>query len=93
MAVEMVKYTTKGVNAVWQISRRSCRTVGMQLRSAADYSITATISVVPGPLESPTGSVCNHTGKDSFGYLDTYLVRTGATILLRPDGVVEQTKN
>ena len=39
------------MNAVRQISRRFGRTTGARARSAADYSITATLSVVPDPLK------------------------------------------
>ena len=42
----------KVMNAARQISRRFDRTTGAQTRSAADYSITATISAVPDPLKS-----------------------------------------
>ena len=42
----------KGMNAVRQISRRFGRTTGTRTRSAADCSITATLSVVPDPLET-----------------------------------------
>ena len=41
------KICGKGMNAAWQISRRFGRRTGARARSAADYSITATISVVP----------------------------------------------
>ena len=41
-----------GKSAVRQISRRFGRTTGARVRSAADYSITATLSVVPDPLGS-----------------------------------------
>ena len=40
------------MNAARQISRRFGRTTGARTRSAADYSITATLSVVPDPLET-----------------------------------------
>ena len=40
------------MNVVRQISRRIGRATGAGTRSAADYSISATISVVPDPLES-----------------------------------------
>ena len=39
------------MNMALQISRRLGRTTGARTRSAADYSITATISVVPDPLD------------------------------------------
>ena len=42
----------KRMNAARQISRRLDRAMGTRTRSAADYSITATISVVPDPLET-----------------------------------------
>ena len=38
--------------AARQISRRVGRAAGAWTRSAADYSITATISAVPDPLKS-----------------------------------------
>ena len=41
------------MSAARQISRRFGRTTGARARSAADYSITATISVVPDPLKAP----------------------------------------
>ena len=41
----------KGMNEARQRSRRFGRTTGTRARSAADYSITATISVVPDPLK------------------------------------------
>ena len=40
------------MNAARQISRRFGRTTGTRTRSAAAYSITATLSVVPDPLET-----------------------------------------
>ena len=40
------------MNAARQISRRFDRATRTQTRFAADYSITATISVVPDPLEA-----------------------------------------
>ena len=40
------------MNAARQISRRFGRTKGVRTRFAADYSITATLSVVPDPLKS-----------------------------------------
>ena len=40
------------MNAARQISRRFGRSTGARTRSAADYSIAATISVVPDPLEA-----------------------------------------
>ena len=42
----------KVMNAARQILRRLDRAMGTRTRSAADYSITATISVVPDPLEA-----------------------------------------
>ena len=42
----------KGMHIARQISRRFYRTTGARARSAAGYSITATISVVPDPLEA-----------------------------------------
>ena len=48
---KMVKHG-KVMNAARQISRRFGRTTGARARSAADYSITATLSVVPDPLEA-----------------------------------------
>lgn len=39
------------MNAVWQISRRFGRVTEARTRSAVDYSITATLSVVPDPLD------------------------------------------
>ena len=60
----------KGMNAARQISRRFGRTKGVRTRFAADYSITATISVVPDPLKSNINDM--HTfvpGPDGkFGY-------------------------
>ena len=44
------KIYVKGMNMVRQISRRFGRTTEARTRSAADHSITATISVVPDPL-------------------------------------------
>ena len=41
----------KGMNTARQISRRVGRATEARTRSAADYSITATISVVPDPLK------------------------------------------
>ena len=41
----------KGMNAARQILRRFDRATEARTRSAADYSITATISVVPDPLK------------------------------------------
>ena len=41
----------KGMNAARQISRRFGQTTGARTRSAVDYSITATLSVVPDPLD------------------------------------------
>ena len=49
------------MNAARQISRRFGRTTGARTRSAADYSITATISVVPDPLE--TQKMVKYTAK------------------------------
>ena len=40
------------MSVVRQTSRRFGRSTGTRTRSAADYSITATISVVPDPLET-----------------------------------------
>ena len=40
------------MNATRQISRRFGRSAGARTRSAADYSITATLSVVPDPLDT-----------------------------------------
>ena len=40
----------KGMDMSRQISRRFGRTTGTRTRSAAAYSITATLSVVPDPL-------------------------------------------
>ena len=40
-----------GMNVARQISRRFGRTTGARTRPAADYSITATLSVVPDPLD------------------------------------------
>ena len=42
----------KGMHIARQISRRLGRTAGARTHSAADYSITATLSVVPDPLET-----------------------------------------
>ena len=39
------------MNAARQISRRFGRLTGTEICSAADYSITATLSVVPDPLD------------------------------------------
>ena len=39
------------MNAVRQISRRFGRVTETRTRSAVDYSITATLSVVPDPLK------------------------------------------
>lgn len=36
--------------------------------------------------------VCNEKGKDAFGFYDTYIVVEGASLLLKAEGLVEQTK-
>lgn len=36
--------------------------------------------------------ICNVQGKDSFGYLDTFVSVTGAVLLLKPQAIAEQTK-
>ncbi len=46
----------KSMNAARQISRRFARTMGTRTRSATDYSITATMSVVPDPLKATSTS-------------------------------------
>lgn len=39
------------MKSTWQISRRFGRLTEMRTRSAADYSVTATLSVVSDPLK------------------------------------------
>ena len=53
------------MNMARQISRRFGRATGMQTRFAVDYSITATILVVPDPL-GPV--VENGKDKTNVGY-------------------------
>lgn len=46
------------MNVARQISRRFGRAMGTRTRSATDYSISATLSAVPDPLESGVGTFC-----------------------------------
>ena len=52
------------MNLARQISRRFGRTMGARTRSVADYSITATISVVPDPLKSRNRVVVEYALKN-----------------------------
>ena len=52
----------KGMHIARQISRRLGRTAGARARSAADYSISATLSVVSGPLKLRGAAPCAARG-------------------------------
>ena len=52
VVVEKVKYTAIGMYEAWQIMRRFGWATETRTRSAADYSITATLSVVPDSLDT-----------------------------------------